>query len=357
MNEAALLSPNDSRWRRFLDRAPHAAFHLPEYARVAGHYERGEPVAFYAEDGDSALLIPMLVRELPPELRAAPSWRDATSPYGYSGPIATRGIRPDVLRYSLLSLCELARQREIVSAFIRFNPFRSVPTAVFEELGIVLNHGSVVYVDLAKSHDEWWAETQSGHRQDIVRLIRLGYSVEMDDWSAYPDFRALYRTTMQRRSASAFYYFSDTYFDELRDMVGDRLHLCTVRGPAGDIAASGLFLLADGIAEYHLSGTSDAHLAKSPSKLMLDFARRWAKGLGASLLNLGGGFGGSADSLHRFKRGFSQSQADFHTVRIVFDNERYEHLTSASHKLRSVNHAESAFFPSYRQPYNGGDNA
>jgi hypothetical protein len=61
--------------------------------------------------------------------------------------------------------------------------------------------------------------------------------------------------------------------------------------------------------------------------------------------------------LHRFKRGFSQSQADFHTVRIVFDNDRYEHLTIASHKLRSVDHAPVGFFPSYRQPYNGGDAA
>jgi hypothetical protein len=355
--KAELLSPDDLKWRQCLDLMPHDAYHLPEYARVAGHYECGEPVAFYVGEEQQSLLMPMLLRPLPPELGAPPSWRDATSPYGYSGPIATEGIPTDVLRCALLSLCDHAREHEIVSAFIRLNPFRSVPMKAFDDLGIVVKHGSVVYVDLAKSPDEWWAETRSGHRENISRLMRLGYSAEMDDWSAYPAFRVMYGTTMQRRSASAFYYFSGEYFDELREMLGDHLHLCTVRGPAGDVAAGGLFMLADGIAEYHLSATADAHLAKAPSKLMLDFVRRWAKEHGASLLNLGGGLGGSADSLHQFKAGFSQSQAGFHTVRIVFDNDRYEHLTSASSRLHSVNDARDVFFPSYRQPHNGSRNA
>src|SRR4051812_13667246 len=140
---AEFITPTDPRWQRFIDRAHHGAYHLPEYVHVAGHYERGEPVAFYVEDGDHAMLIPLLLRELPAELGAPPSWRDATSPYGYSGPIATPGIGPDAVRCSLRSLEQLARENEIVSAFIRLNPFRTIPPVFFQDIAVVVNHGPV----------------------------------------------------------------------------------------------------------------------------------------------------------------------------------------------------------------------
>jgi hypothetical protein len=354
---ADLLSPDDPRWRRFLGHARHDAYHLPGYCRVAGNYERGEPLAFYAEEAGQALLMPLLVRDLPSELGAPPGCRDATSPYGYSGPIATAGATADVRHALLVALRELARDRGIVSAFVRLHPFYSLPAAVFEEIGTVVRHGSVVYVDLAKSHEQWQAETRLDHRRNIGRLIRLGYTVAVDDWTTYPAFKAVYRATMQRHSAGAFYFFSDEYFDDLRQLLHDHVHLCTVRGPDGDVAAAGLFLLVDGIAEYHLGGTADAHFPKAPSKLMFDFIRGWAKERGASVLNFGGGIGAAADSLYRFKAGFSPLEADFHTVRIVFDDERYAQLTKASGELAASGDASEGFFPAYRRPPNASVSA
>jgi hypothetical protein len=354
---AELLSLNDPTWRRFLERASHDAYHLPEYTHVAANYERGEPVAFYAESNEHALLTPLILRELPPQLGAPPTWRDAVSPYGYSGPVATDNAPSDFLRDAFDAFRTLARQREIVTAFIRMHPIRSVSTSLLEQVGTVVRHGAIVYVDLAKSADQWWEETRNDHQRNIKRLRRLGYSIEMDDWSAYPEFCAVYRITMQRLSAHPYYYFSDSYFEEMKDRLGNRLHLCVVRGPDGDVASSGLFLLVDGIAEYHLGGTADAHFPKAPSKLMFDFMRQWAKDRGASYLNLGGGIGGSADSLFWFKSGFSHSQADFHTVRIVFDDERYNQLTATSRALRPADDASDQFFPAYRRLPNVDESA
>jgi len=346
------LSPNDRRWRRFLRRARHDTYHLPEYSRVAANYEAGEPVAFYAEDGDQALLMPLLMRELPADLGAPQSWRDVSSPYGYGGPITTHGARRDLLHDSLRSLRDLAREHDVMTAFIRLHPFYSMPAVLFEEAGTVVQHGSIVYVDLRKSPEQWQAETRLDHRRNIARLIRLGYTVEMDNWAAYPEFREVYRATMERHSASDFYFFSDPYFLELRDIVGDHVHLCTVRAPEGDVASSGLFFLVDEIAEYHLGGTAEAHFPKAPSKLMFDFVRRWAKERGATILNLGGGVGGAAGSLHRFKSGFSPLAADFHTVRIIFDDDRYRQLTEAAGDLPRTAEALPGFFPAYRRPPN-----
>lgn len=351
MNAATLLTAADSRWRGFLDGKPHDPYQLPEYAAVAALSECGAAAAFYAEEAEQGVLMPLLVRELPPELGAPTSWRDAISPYGYSGPITTTGLPVDRLRRTLRELADVAREHDIVSAFIRLNPLREIPTTAFDDLGTVVNHGRVVYVDLSKTHDEFWAETQSSHRRHIARLRRLGYTVTMGDWTAYPDFQAIYETTMQRRAASAFYHFSANYFTELRNRLGDRVQLCTVRAPDGEVAAGGLFLVAGGIANYHLGGSAESHLSKAPSKLMLDFARGWAKGLGLSFLNLGGGFGGREGSLYEFKRGFSRLQAPFQSVRIVFDQHRYDELVRARDRLWSDDASEDTFFPSYRRPH------
>lgn len=350
---AEFIGPDDQRWLRLLERMHHDVYQLPQYNVVAGHYEGGEPVAFVAESGTSALLMPLLIRSLPTDLDAQLDGWDATTGYGYSGPVTTPGMPDTMVSEALGCFRELASQRGLVSAFIRMHPLFSPPIAVLERFGTVVKHGPVIYVDLTKRVEEWWVETRSDHRRNIARLLRLGYSAEMDDWTGYSSFRAIYRNTMRRLSASPFYHFSDEYFDELRQKLGDALHLCTVRAPNGDIAASGLFLLAGRIAEYHLGGTEESHFHLAPSKLMLDFARRWAKERGASVLNLGGGFGGTVGSLQHFKTGFSKSEADFHTVRIVFDEQRYARLSAAGRALRSENGSVDAsddFFPAYRRP-------
>jgi hypothetical protein len=159
----------------------------------------------------------------------------------------------------------------------------------------------------------------------------------------------MYAATMARVSASQYYHFSDDYFDELRASMAGHLHIGSVRGPAGDVAASALFMRAGGIVSYHLSGTAAAHLRFAPSKLMLHVVRQWAKEQGAELLNLGGGFGGKAGPLYQFKAGFSRSQADFHTVRIVCDTERYDDLTRTRLEVRPIDTSTDEFFPSYRR--------
>jgi lipid II:glycine glycyltransferase (peptidoglycan interpeptide bridge formation enzyme) len=111
---------------------------------------------------------------------------------------------------------------------------------------------------------------------DIHRAAQLGYVARVDeDWACLDVFKDLYRVTMARRSAASFYFFDDSYFDGLRDALGERLHLCLVKKD-GDVAAAGLFAETDGTVQYHLSGTADAFRMVQPTKLMMHFVRAWA---------------------------------------------------------------------------------
>ena len=341
---ADFIRPSDPRWAGFLARVPHDVYHLPEYVACVAEHDGGTPEAFYAESSGAALLAPLVIRDLPATLAAPADWCDAVAPYGYGSPLASSGGNPDALRRCSAAFREAAADRGIVSAFLRMHPLLPLPAEAVAPLGEPRPNGQVVYVDLRRSPEELWSETRGNHRTGIKRLRRDGFVALMDEWRLYGEFGPLYRETMRRAEAAGYYFFSDAYFEDLRTRLSDRLHLCTVLAPTGVVAAAGLFFVTDGIVQYHLGATAGEFLSKAPSKLMFDSVRSWAREDGRAVLHLGGGLGGREDSLFHFKAGFSPLRADFHTLRVVLDADKYAAL-----EARAGGRADSDFFPAYRQ--------
>lgn len=340
---AELIAPSDPRWRMFLVHVPHDVYHLPEYTEISARYEGGEPVAFLAASEGTEVLLPLRIRELPGALHAPPDWRDAASPYGYPGPLATDPADSHGVEACLTAIMGAARAAGLVSAFVRLHPLLSPPVGTVGLAGEVEAHGSVVYLDLTRSEEELWSQVRSNHRRGIRKLTRQGYSVTMDDWDTYTEFVRVYEATMRRVDASPFYFFSTPYYDDLRCALLDHVHLCTVRTRGGHVAAAGIFFETAGIVQYHLGGTADEFVSDAPSKLMFHAVREWARARGNRVLHLGGGLGGRSDSLFHFKSGFSSLRASFHTLRVAFDDARYTDLLR-----RAGAEQATGFFPAYR---------
>lgn len=335
------ISPSDQRWRDALRATQHDVYDLPEYVAVCGKYENAVPVAFYASEGAQYALIPLLRRRLPPLLGAPLSWSDAVSPYGYSSALFT-GDRDWSFR-AAKAFVEACTARYIISVFVRLHPlFASVPA--LDSAGIRVAHGETVHVDLTVPEDVLRNQQRSGHKYDIRRLHFQGFKVVVDDWSLYDRFIQIYRETMRRLDAEPYYYFSTDYFQDLRQGLGSRLHLFSVLAPDCSVAAAGLFTETEGIVGYHLSGTAHEYRHLAPTKLMLDFAIKWAKAAGNRVLHLGGGVGSRDDALFRFKAGFSDLHSPFQTWRIICDCKRYAKLTEDAGVFNAPN---DGFFPAY----------
>jgi hypothetical protein len=154
---------------------------------------------------------------------------------------------------------------------------------------------------------------------------------------------------MERVGAVPFWHLPTGYFADLREVLGERLYLCVVE--LGDeLATASLLTETDGIVEYHLSGTVDAFLWASPSKLLIDYARSWARDRGNRTFHLTGSLG-PGDSLSQFKAGFSRDQHPVASWRLITDGGRYAALTRAWERR----HGQPAdppdgFFPAYRKP-------
>ena len=344
------ILPTDPRWTHFLQGCRHDFYHLPDYVALCANQEGARPVAFYAQDGSSAFLAPLLIRPLPASLGAPKEWTDCVSPYGYSTPLVSPS--DESLKDFLELFCQAARRLGVVTVLFRLHPLLPLHHDVLGKFGELKRHGQTVYVDLTKPREELWRQTRADHRSDIRKLERLGFTARLDDWSFFEEFMTLYHATMQRLGARQDYLFSREYFAELRATLNGHFHLCCVLSKEGDLASAGTYVDWGGIVQGHLAGNHQQYLRFATSKLMQHHVREWAQEHSYTIFHLGGGVGGARDSLFEFKSGFSKERADFFTYQMILDEHKHETLI---HLVRSQAGDSSAavcsdYFPAYRRP-------
>jgi CelD/BcsL family acetyltransferase involved in cellulose biosynthesis len=290
---AELVEPDSPSWSAMLSEMRHDFYHLPAYVSFAARrQEPGAPLAFIAEDDGQRFLVPLIVHPIPSDLAGdAETLFDATGPRGYAGPLVSPESTTDANNFvdrAIDALLDTLRERAIVTAFIRLHPLLGPPTAALRRAGEVVFHGDSTSIDLTLPREELWRQTNHGHRLGISKATRKGYVARIDEtWERFDGFVAVYQASMDRLGAVPFWRFSADYFRDLRETLGDRLHLCVVE-VGGELAAAALLTEEDGIVEFHLSGTANEHLAASPSKLLIDYARSWAKGRGNDRFHLTG---------------------------------------------------------------------
>ncbi len=351
--KATLLRPDDPRWTDLLGRVRHEFYHRPAYLRIEADRLGGEPVAVHVDNGSQSFLLPLVVREIDsPALGGAGPCRDAVSPYGYPGPlvVADEGDRADLVRLAISASLPVLRDAGVVSAFVRLNPILN-RREDFAQVGHLVEHGSCVWIDLTLSESELQQHLRGRYRSYLNGMQRAGVVVSFDEsFDRLSTFLELYHKTMDRVEAESWYYFDRLYFDRLAEVLGQDLKLAIVEHQ-GQVAAAGLFVASDGVVQYLFSGTDENVEQPHATKAMIVFVRDWARSSGHSVLQLGGGLGGRADSLAWFKRGFSKLSCPFFTWRLVVDRARYDALVDAW-QASSGEPAESpdGYFPAYRKP-------
>jgi hypothetical protein len=334
-----LLSPEDDRWVRTLERCDHDVYHLAGYCRVSAREDGGVAQAILVQHGAQGLIVPFVRRELGGGL-----W-DATSPYGYCGPVWTDHVKEDRLDEMFrAALCSL-QEAGCVSLFVRMHPginadWPGLPTGATGRF----YSSQTVCIDLARSDREIWSDTASGHRNEINRAGRRGYSVIVDHEASHLyDFARLYRENMAALGARPYYYFDDKYFEDMHEALGTNISLIAVLHEDGFVGGA-LFTSCGDWLQYHLSASDPSHKAASPAKLVIDARRRDGQQQGYRWLHLGGGRGGADDSLFRFKAGFSSLRLTFRTAGFVLRSRDYADLITE----RNLSESSQSYFPAYR---------
>jgi len=341
------IRPSHPDWGRLLTQALyHDFYHLPEYHEIAEARGEGEAILCVYRDGEFIIAIPLLLRQIEdPEGSGRCRALDATSVYGYAGPLVSRPPLPEVVRRFQSALGQALRERNVVSVFSRLHPLLS-QVQCLDGLGWLEPAGSTTSIDLRLAPEEQRARYRRNHKHGINKLQRLGVVCFADPgFEHFAEFIDLYHETMRRVQASSYYFFDRAYFDQLRGALGQRLHLY-VCCHGGRAICGGLFVHTGRIVQYHLGGTDGEYLNRAPMKLLFDTVRRDFSGGDASWFHLGGGLGAQRDSLFHFKKGFGGEEHLFVLWKWVVQEAVYEDL--CHRRLGAKHDSATGFFPSYR---------
>lgn len=289
---------------------------------------------FRGRDGDIAL--PLLLRPLPD----GRGW-DATTPYGYGGPVSATAT--DTAAFGR-ALDGWARANGVVATFLRLHPLlcnaRLVPpTADLATLG------STVCWDVSPGRD-LTAGLHHHHRRAVRRARGAGLDVVVDEAPTSLDgFRKLYEATMRRQDADPFFFFPDAYWDALLAQRA-ALQPVLVEGRLdGELVAALLCFAKRPWLHYHLGGSDDIARTIGANNRCFLAAAEWAQSEGMTGFHLGGGVGGSSDSpLFVFKHRFDPAgpRPLFRIAKLVHDPDRYRELAGTS--------STAGFFPPWRRP-------
>jgi Acetyltransferase (GNAT) domain len=342
-------------WSQTLQKLRHDIYHLPKYATLEAERVKATPEAILIVEDEKTFFVPYLLRSCSDIFNGEQGTQDVfdvVSPYGYPGILLSESAVniSEFLQLAMAQLIAVLRVRGVCSVFLRLHPILNHELSKVLPPSICKVSGETVSIDLKLSATEIWHQTRSEHRNKINRLKRSGLTASMVRLEDHiDDFIGLYRETMLRVGASLLYFFDYNYFLQLANL-GKNLHLCLVEWE-NQLTCAGIFTECDGIVQYHLGGTKNEFLKQAPSKLMFDYVRFWAKERGNEFLHLGGGVGGSKDSLFHFKAGFSKQRHTFHTLQLIIDEEKYQFLANLRAKslnIQAIDLIESQFFPAYR---------
>jgi hypothetical protein len=309
---------------------------------------------FVYREGSYFVAVPLLLREidsLEEKQALVGRWFDATSVYGYAGPLVSHAELPaEFVERFRGQFIEALLDRGVVSVFSRLHPLLR-QGQVLSELGDIELTGLTVSIDLIEGEEVQRSAYRSNHRRSLRKLALLGARVEVDsDLVHWKRFLEIYRETMNRVDATASYLFDDSYFERLMRVGGMRLLVCLLDG---EVICAALFCLSHGIAQYHLGGTASQYLNIAPMKLLIDQASAWARRGEGGIMHLGGGVSSQDDSLFQFKAGFSERRHEFRTWRWVLNPGVYDELCNRRTvwaKERGLDVPSTRFFPAYRAP-------
>lgn len=347
-----LTADGDDRteWLEAWEATGREPFAHPSYVQLF-EVEGAQAHCAVSTSGEDVVLLPFLVRPVRVDGWAPQrDFFDAISPYGYGGPYGTPRSDQSAL---WVGLHRWLGERGLVSFFGRL--------AIGERPehlpgnSAVLSDSENVVVDLRRSSDEQWRVYDHKVRKNVNKALRSGLTAEIrSTFSDVAEFTSHYHSTMDRRSASQWYYFDESFFKTISDGMTESHIVAEVRDQLGTLVSAELVLASDNYLYSFLGGTSSEAFSLRPNDLLKHAVIEHGRESGLRGYVLGGGLGPD-DGIFRYKRSFDPTGCvPFHRLTMICDEGAYgqlvEHRLAASRGAAVDGTPASGFFPAYRAP-------
>ena len=327
-------------WQDVLDQVENYDFyHTYDYHNLSKEKDERAILIKYIE-GDTLIGLPLIIRKINKS-----DYFDATSVYGYSGPLQ-KNVNDSFNNSNLnKALNQYFKEENIISVFSRLNPFIENQSTILEGMGETVKLGNVVNIDLTLPIDDQrtiFSKTTKRYLNKGRKSLKVICSSEKKD---IKEFIKLYYENMDRVNAKSNYYFSEEYFDKFissKDFKTDVLFAIELE--TNTIVSAAMMVKINNIIQYHISGTKNDFLSFSPIRLLIDEMRIKGTQENYTFFNLGGGLGNEGDELFKFKSSFSKDFKSFKVWKYITNQDVYSKLSNDNMELDGT----VDFFPLYR---------
>ena len=340
---------NKEKWDLLVNNADMSDFYHTYHYHQLSKNDDETPVLIYFSQGEKYIALPLLIREI----KGVP-YKDATSVYGYSGPVyknISNNFDNSIFKSELQ---KLLLDNNIISIFSRLNPFIGKQSIILKDIGNVRALGNVVYIDLTQDlviqkqqyNRRLKTYINKGRKHCTIKRATTKEEIEQ--------FIEIYYENMHRVDAKKHYFFKKEYFHDIfySDSFKTEI-LLTHHTESNTFIGGAMFIKKNNIAQYHLAGSKSDYLHLNPIKILIDEMRITSSEENYSFLNLGGGLGSIEDSLFRFKSSFSKNLKPFQLWKFIVNKEVYDKLskknktTNTCTSIEYINECKD-FFPCYR---------
>ena len=330
-------------WNNFISQLDsYDCYHTYDYHQIdKGDSEEAVLLTYDKEDVKIAL--PIIVRQIEGTL-----FKDATSVYGYSGPLSNKLPEDFDNSHFLDLLHKWFNDQGIISVFARLNPYIPQQENILKGMGELRELGKVVNIDLTCDIDLQRSQFSKTTKRYLNKVRKSCYAEISDNEEDLGSFIDLYYENMKRVNAADAYFFNPEYFKNFLSSTDFDTDLIVARLRGTDeIVSAALMVKTNKIIQYHLSGTKNDYLDLTPIRLLIDQTRIKGTEDGFVFFNLGGGLGSKEDSLFYFKSSFSKDFKDFKTWNCILNKEAYKSLCAENSDL-DTSEKDPNFFPLYR---------
>ncbi|AKA36065.1 GNAT family N-acetyltransferase [Flagellimonas lutaonensis] len=320
------------------------AYHTYGYHHVSK--SNGEkPILVIYEKQGCLIAIPLMLKAI-----RDTAHNDATSAYGYCGPISSN-IGPDFnSRDFAHDLKNFLSEKAVASVFSRLNPFIPNQGVILKHSGTIEALGQLINIDLTKSLESQ-RKVYNPRLKTYINKCRKNYLIkDAGSEAEIKELVSIYYENMLRVNAKDQYFFPGSYFLNLwKSTDFNTKFLLAYDKVSNDLAGGAIFTMTNDIVQYHLSGARKEYLRLNPIKVLIDDMRIKATDKGFKYFNLGGGVGNNQDSLFRFKSGYSKDFKSFKIWKYIVDQQVYDELVT-NRNIRCGYNSKSCqkFFPCYR---------
>lgn len=323
-------------WLEWLNKLPAAlndVYAHPEYVDLHSDQERKSSCFVFARD-EKIFLYPFLMQKTP----FLDGYYDITTAYGYGGPLFNTDD-PEFLAAAFSCFHEQAKERNIVAELIKFNPVLN-NHADLETIfpGDIIPVCNTVFVEIDLDEEfRWTKEYTAANRKCINKAKRNEVTVRFNqDEESWKQFDLLYAETMKFNKAAGFYFFSDEYFQNIRENLAQN-YILSSAVVEDSVGASMILLHGQEFAYCHLIGTDRAYQKIGINNFLHHQCIEWCKERGIRRLLIGGGRTNDDDDLLlKFKKSFSKQLLPFCVGEHVLNESIYSELC----ELRNQNASE-----------------